>query len=87
MRKFAVISSAVAIAIVAATIATYARYQTFDACDWIAQDMAGRTSLPLAVWRGRVQAEFLLRGITNPDAADCVLAWWEERANGAKNGH
>jgi hypothetical protein len=78
--------SALAIVAFAATAATYVRYQSFDACEWIAMDMAKRTSLPVMVWRGRVRAEFLLRGITDPDAADCVLAWWQERADGAKNG-
>lgn len=87
MRKLVVFSVALMIAVSAATVATYVRYQSFDACDWIAQDMAGQTSLPVAVWEGKVRAEFLLRGITNPDPGDCILAWWEERAVTAKNGH
>ena len=87
MRKLVVIMGVTVIAFFAATAATYVRYESFDACEWIALDMADRTSLPLAVWRGRVRGEFLLRGITDPDMADCVLAWWEERADEAKNGH
>lgn len=77
---------ALAIVAVIASGATFVRYGNFDACEWIAQDMADRTSLPIAIWRGRVKAQFLLQGVTDPDPGDCVLAWWEERADGAKNG-
>ena len=73
--------------VVAATAATYIRYRSFDPCDWIARDMATRTSLPLAVWQGRVKAEFLLRGITDPSPSECVLAWWRERADGVTQTH
>jgi hypothetical protein len=79
MRKVMII--AVGLSVVAAA-ATYVRYWSFDPCDWIARDMADRTSLPLVVWQGRVRADFLLRGITEPTPSDCVIAWWKERADG-----
>lgn len=65
---------------VAATIATYARYQSFNPCDWMERDMARDTDLPLLVVRARIRAAFLIDGITEPDAYDCVTAWWEFRA-------
>ncbi|MBT5048349.1 MAG: hypothetical protein HOM58_07590 [Rhodospirillaceae bacterium] len=87
MRKLVVLTGALVIVALIASVATFVRYRSFDACEWIALDMADRTSLPTAIWRGRVKAQFLLLGVTDPGAGDCILAWWEERADGAKNGH
>ena len=84
MRKLVVILGAI---VVIAAIATFVRYKSFDPCEWIARDMADRSSLPIAVLRGQVKAKFLLRGITDPGPTDCVLAWWEDRADEAKNGN
>lgn len=70
--------------VVAAVVATYARYRSFDPCEWIARDMADRTGIPVVVWHSRIRADFLLQGITDPSASDCVLAWWKERANGVE---
>ena len=68
---------------IAATAATYFRYQSFDPCNWMAQDMAQHTGLPLVVMEGRVKAAFLVRGITQPGPQECVIAWWTERADEA----
>ena len=65
---------------VAATIATYARYQSLNPCDWMERDMARQTDLPTLVVRARIRAAFLIDGITEPDVYDCVMAWWEFRA-------
>ena len=74
------------IAIAAATIATYSRYESFSPCIWIEQDQARATGLPTLVTRGRIHAEFLLRGIREPDAMDCLLSWWDFRLEGANRG-
>lgn len=71
----------------AATAATYIRYHTFDPCEWIARDMADRTSVPLVVWQSRVRADFLLQGVAEPSPSQCVLAWWKERADGVAGAH
>jgi hypothetical protein len=68
----------------AATTATYFRYHSFDPCNWMAQDMAHHTGLPVVVMEGKVKASFLVRGITEPGPRECVLAWWGERADEAK---
>jgi hypothetical protein len=68
---------------VAATVATYFRYHSFDPCNWMAQDMARHTGLPTVVTSGKIKADFLVRGITQPEMAECVLAWWRERADEA----
>ena len=78
------VSAGLIIVAIAATVATYFRYQTFDPCNWMAQDMARHDGLPEVVMEGKVKANFLIRGITNPSATDCVLAWWGERADEAK---
>ncbi|MEX0923282.1 MAG: hypothetical protein WD489_10200 [Rhodovibrionaceae bacterium] len=79
MQKFLVLFAAL---LLAAAAATYARYESFDPCVWIEQDLAAENGLPRLVVRARIQAEFLLRGIADPDAADCLLAWWDFRADG-----
>ena len=66
--------------------ATFARYGNFDPCDWTAQDQAEFTSIPKMVWIGRLKAEFLVDGITQPAFSDCVLAWWQSRAEDAAEG-
>ena len=70
----------------AAVIATYSRYESFSPCIWIEQDQARATGLPTLVTRGRIHAEFLLRGIREPDAMDCLLSWWDFRLEGATRG-
>ena len=67
--------------IAAAGAATYGRYESFHPCDWMEQDLADSSGLPRLAMRAQIRAEFLLRGITNPGPADCVLAWWDFRAN------
>ncbi len=67
---------------VAATIATYARYQSLSPCDWMERDMARQTELPPLVVRARIGAAFLIDGITDPGPYDCIMAWWEFRVEG-----
>ncbi len=66
----------------AATVATYVRYESLDPCDWMERDMAQQSGLPLLVVRARITAEFLLEGITKPSATECLSRWWEIRAEG-----
>ena len=63
--------------------ATYGRYGNFDPCDWTAQDQADATLIPKIVWEGRLKAKFLVKGIARPTFSDCMLAWWESRAEDA----
>ncbi len=70
------------VVILLAVIATYARYESLSPCDWMGQGLAAQSDLPLIIIRGRIRANFLLRGIADPDAYDCVLAWWKFRAEG-----
>ena len=67
----------------AAPIATYVRYESLDPCDWMERDMARQSGLPLLVVRTRLRAEFLLEGITEPSATECLSRWWEIRAEAA----
>lgn len=63
--------------------ATYGRYGNFDPCDWTAQDHSKSTLVPKIIWEGRLKAKFLVEGITQPTFSDCMLAWWESRAEDA----
>jgi hypothetical protein len=63
--------------------ATFGRYGNFDPCDWTAQDQAEATLIPKIVWEGRLKAKFLVKGIAEPTYTDCMLAWWESRAEEA----
>ncbi len=71
----------IALLSIAAGAATYYRYASFHPCDWMEQDLAESSGLPRLVMRGKIRAEFMLRGIAEPGPTDCVLAWWDFRAN------
>lgn len=66
--------------------ATYARYGSFDPCDWMEQDLAARSDLPRLVVRARIQAMFLMDGIADPDLRQCTLAWWRTRREDLPEG-
>lgn len=79
MKNFALVVIAV---VAAGLVATYVRYRSLDPCDWMEQDLARQSKLPLIVLQGRIRAYFLIRGVVAPDPYDCVLAWWKLRAKG-----
>lgn len=79
MVRFAVI---VAGLLVVAVIATYARYESLDPCDWMEHDLAAESSLPQVAVELQISAAFLLDGITEPTAGDCLVKWWEWRREG-----
>ncbi len=62
--------------------ATYHRYESFDPCDWMEQDLAVQSGLPLLVVQGQVKAKFLLEGVIDPNPYQCIKAWWQLKANG-----
>ena len=67
---------------VAATGATYLRYESFSPCDWMARDLESSTGLPGLIVQARIKGHFLLEGIADPDQVDCLLAWWDLRRDG-----
>ena len=67
----------------AAVIATMVRYGSLQPCDWLDQDAAAQSGLPRLVAEAQVRAAFLLDGITDPTAGECLTAWWDLKANGA----
>lgn len=79
MVRFAVI---VAGLLVVAVIATYARYESLDPCDWMKHDLAAESSLPQVAVELQISAAFLLDGITEPTAGDCLVKWWDWRREG-----
>lgn len=79
MRTFSLASIAV---VLIASIATYVRYENFDPCDWMAQDLASQSGLPRLVVNARIQSQFLIRGIVDPDIGQCIVAWWDFRVDG-----
>jgi len=66
----------------AAATATYVRYNSFDPCIWMEQDLAEESGQPILVVRARIRAGFLLQGIVSPTAQDCLLEWWKLRRDG-----
>jgi hypothetical protein len=66
--------------LIAAVVATYVRYQSLDPCDWMMRDLAKSSNLPDIVVEARVRSAFLLDGITEPTAADCLTGWWRLRS-------
>lgn len=79
MKNFILIVVGIAIA---GTIATYARYKSLNPCDWMEQDLAQRSNMPLIILQGQIRANFLLKGITTPGPYECVLEWWRLRGSG-----
>ena len=79
MIRFAVI---VAGLLVAAAVATYARYESLDPCDWLQRDLMVESGLPQVAVELRISAAFLLDGITEPGPDDCLVKWWEWRRDG-----
>ena len=66
----------------AAGIATFARYESFDPCEWLEQDMTRSLDMPRVVAQARIQAGFLLRGIVEPTSRQCLDEWWRLKAEG-----
>jgi hypothetical protein len=66
--------------LIAAVVATYVRYQSLDPCDWMMRDLAESSNLPDIVVAARVRSAFLLDGITEPTATDCLSGWWRLRS-------
>ncbi|MDJ0949118.1 MAG: hypothetical protein QNJ94_09370 [Alphaproteobacteria bacterium] len=73
---------AVFLAVVAASVVTFVRYESFSPCVWMEQDLAEQSGLPVLVVQSRIRAGFLIEGVVDPDPYDCVLAWWRFRAEG-----
>ena len=76
----------VAALLVAAAAATFARYESFSPCDWMARDLESSTGLPGLIVQARIKGHFLLEGIADPDQVDCLLAWWDLRRDGLPPG-
>jgi hypothetical protein len=76
MRNFLILSL---LACIAATGATYYRYQSFDPCSWLEQEFADEWKAPRMIAKGRIMAEFYVRGVTDPSFSQCVSAWWHFR--------
>jgi hypothetical protein len=73
----------IALALVAAAaIATFARYESFDPCDWLERDMALALGVPPLMAQARICAAFMFRGIVEPDTGDCLQDWWHLKAKG-----
>lgn len=68
----------------AAVIATLVRYQSLYPCDWLKHDTAARLGVPPLVAEAKVRAEFLVKGVTDPSAGQCLTAWWDFKANEKK---
>lgn len=73
----------VAALVVAAGVATYARYESLDPCVWLIRDATGQSGLPEMAEEARIRAAFLIRGITEPGSYDCLEAWWRLRSEEA----
>lgn len=68
--------------LVVAVIATYARYESLNPCDWMTHDLAAESSLPQVAVELQISAAFLLDGITEPTSGDCLVKWWDWRKEG-----
>jgi len=62
--------------------ATYHRYESFSPCNWMEQDLARQSKLPMLVIKAQVKAKFLLQGIVEPNPNQCIKMWWQLKADG-----
>lgn len=58
---------------------TYVRYQSFDTCRWLVVDTAQNHDLSETAALARARADLLLHGVIDPNAVDCLQAWWRVR--------
>jgi len=86
VRRLITIAVVVLLLLVAAAIATYARYQSFSPCDWMEQDLVERSGQPRLVAQASIRAIFLMRGIVDPSLDQCLVEWWRLRRNGFETG-
>ena len=66
----------------AAGAATLVRYESFSPCMWLEHDMARESDLPRLAVQAQIKASFLLDGITEPKAGECLEKWWTFRLDG-----
>jgi len=62
--------------------ATYHRYASFNPCDWIEQDFIEQSGMPSLIVQGQMNTRFLMDGIVNPDAYQCIKMWWRLKIDG-----
>ena len=65
--------------VAAAVVATFVRYQSLHPCDWLESDMIAASEMPDIWVIARLRARFLVEGITEPAALDCLEGWWSFR--------
>jgi hypothetical protein len=46
------------------------------------EDLAAQSNLPRVAIELQIGAAFLLEGIADPSAGDCLLQWWDWRREG-----
>ncbi len=68
--------------LLAGSVATLVEYGSLHPCSWLRTDASRESELPDALVEARLRAIFLLRGVTNPGATDCVTEWWRVRRRG-----
>ena len=68
--------------LIAAVIATFARYESFHPCDWLEHDTGRALGVPALMAEARIRASFMFRGIAEPTAYDCLEDWWRLKAQG-----
>ena len=73
--------------VVAASVATYVRYESLDPCVWLVRDATGQSGLPEMAEEARIRAAFLMRGIAEPGSYDCLEAWWRLRSEGTDDSN
>jgi hypothetical protein len=79
------------VVIAAGIVATYARYGSLHPCDWLHKDMLAASDLPgppevvEPLVEGWITTRFLLDGITEPTALDCLEGWWSFRIDEIEN--
>ncbi|MEE8507122.1 MAG: hypothetical protein V3S40_12995 [Kiloniellales bacterium] len=77
----------IAVALIAVAVGgTLFRYGSFHPCEWLEQDVMRTSGLPPVVAQAQIRATFMVNGIVEPDAYDCLRHWWRFKADGKLSG-
>ncbi len=79
MAKLTWMVTILAILAVVIVVATLSRYQSLDPCDWLINDVAAAYHVTPNMAEAKIRAGFLLDGVIQPDATDCLTEWWSFR--------
>ena len=77
----------IAVALIAVAVGgTLFRYGSLHPCEWLEQDTIETSGVRPVVAQAQIRATFMVHGIAEPGAYDCLRHWWRLKADGKLSG-